>query len=438
MSISTTIAGSSIVTPIRRALRNDFVRHGALVFAASMAGNVLNYLFNFAISRRVGVEGYAALSALVGVLTIVSIPAAIVNIVVVKYTAEFHAVGDHPKLWRFSQLLLAWSTLAAVAMLAAGLVLSNSIASYLHIANDTAVTLCIFIIALGFMIPSVRGILQGEQDFKRYSISTLLELVLKVGLGVGLVYAGFGIVGAMSGWIAGTAVSLVYTVVALRSHRVGSLKGVRLALDLRRLVQVTVGIAVTTAAMTLLGFMDVVLVKHYFDAHAAGLYAAVNLTGKVVLFLVSFLPLILLPKVVARSKRGEPTTNLLLQAAGGTIAFSAVVLAGFAARPQLAISLLAGRAFIAGAPFVFQYDLAMGLLACLSVVVNYKVALHRFEFLVPLVMVVVAEIAGIALYHRTLWDVIHILLMGNAAAVAACSIGIWKTRGTALVQKRAA
>ncbi len=38
----------------------------------------------------------------------------------------------------------------------------------------------------------MRGILQGQQGFVRYSLSTILEIFAKVGAGVLLVYEGFG------------------------------------------------------------------------------------------------------------------------------------------------------------------------------------------------------------------------------------------------------
>ncbi len=415
------LAEAGFAAPIRRALRNDFLRHSALVFGASMACNVFNYAFNFAISRRIGVENYAALSSLINGLIIVSIPAAVANLVIVKYTAEFHAVADDARLWRLSQLLLKWTAVAAVILFAAGMMLRSAVASFLHIPNDATITLCVAIMALGFLMPSVRGILQGEQDFRRYSVSVTLEVLFKVLLGVGLVYAGYGVFGAMAGWLCGTTLALAYTIWAVRVHRAQPGELVRLSLDLRRLVQTCLGVAVATAAMTLLSFMDVVLVKHYFNAHEAGLYAAVNLTGKVILFLVSFLPMILLPKAVAQAKRSESTTGLLAQATLGTVVMAGTVLAIFGIEPARALSLLAGHAFSAGAAYVFQYDLAIGLLACLSVVVNYKIGLHRFDFLVPLCIVLCAEAAAIVFYHRSLWEVIHILLIGNAAAVMGCS-----------------
>jgi O-antigen/teichoic acid export membrane protein len=402
--------------PVRHALRNDFLRHGALVFAATMLGNVLNYVFNFAVSRRLGVENYAELSSIVSGLMVFALPGTIVNLVVVKYVGELH---DSSRLWSFARALLKWTGIAAVGFFAVGMLLRAFISSFLHIPNDATIVFAITIVAAGLLTPGIRGILQGEQDFLRFSISVLLEVLGKAALGIALVYAGFGVGGAVFGWLCGTAVALLYAVWAVRLRKTATAVA-SMPVKWRRIIQTTAGVAAATALLTVMSFMDVILVKHFFNEHQAGLYAAVNLTGKVILFVVSFLPMILLPKAVAIAKKGDSPMQLLLQAGGVTIGMCAVAVFAFGSMPALVVRLLAGRAFIGAAPYVLQYDIAMAMLALVTLVVNYKIALHRFDFIYALLAILMAEGAGLALFHTSLWDVVHVLLIGNACALVAC------------------
>lgn len=418
------ISANSLVH-LRRALRSDFLRHGALVFGASMAANVLNYVFNFALSRRLGVEGFATLSSLVSFIAIFSIPASVLSLVIVKYSATFHAAGDSQRVRRLSEVLLKWTAIAALGAFAAGILLASQIADFLRIPADPTIPLCVAVLALSFITPSVRAVLQGEQDFTRFSVSTVLEVFLKVAVAVALVYGGFGVTGALVGWIFGTLCALAYTIWAvMRKHGSSPDPSVRLALDMRRLMHTTVRIGLASGFLIVLSFMDVLLVKHYFDPHQAGLYAAVNLTGKIVLFLAAFIPAVLLPKAVAKSTRGEDSSGLLLQAVAVTVAMSLAVLVAFGAFPTPVVRILAGRAFVAAAPYVFQYDAAMCLAAVLTLLVNFQIGIHRFTFLYGLGVVLCGEVVAIALFHRTLWDVIHVLLVGNALAVVACCTGL--------------
>ncbi len=410
---------------VQRALRNDFVRHSALVFGATMFGNVLNYLFNFAISRYIGVEAYAELTSLIGTMMILSIPALIVNLIVVKYTAEFHAVEDRARVWLLARRLLLLIGSSAAVLFAIGMGVRPVIAAYLRIPNDVAIVLMIAIICIGFLTSSLRAVLQGAQDFFRLSVSMGLDAFLRATLGIGLVYGALaGVHGAMLGWFGAAIFGLIYTLWAIGKHRALHADPAQLRFDLRRLARTSAGVALATAAMTLLGFMDVLLVKHYFPPHQAGIYAAVNLTGKVVLFLVSFLPAILLPKAVALVQRGQSPVHLLGQAAVGTVLMAGGTLALFGLIPKTIVHIVAGGEFVAAAPYVFQYDLAMGLMAVLMLIVNYRIALHRFGFLYPLGIVLAAEISAIALYHESLWNVVHVVLAGNAVMCIASSVGI--------------
>jgi hypothetical protein len=46
-------------------------------------------------------------------------------------------------------------------------------------------------------------------------------------------------------------------------------------------------------------------------------------------------------------------------------------------------------------------------------------AIHRFDFLVPLTLVAVAEVVGIALRHDSLAHVIEVLIAANGIALVA-------------------
>ncbi|MFN2450541.1 MAG: oligosaccharide flippase family protein [Candidatus Baltobacteraceae bacterium] len=416
---------SRVGPPIRQALRSDFVRHSAIVFGAAMLGNIFNYAFNFALSRRLGVEGFATLSSLVSFLMILSIPTSVLSLVVVKYTAIYHAAEDAARVRRLSQLVLQWSGVGAAGLFLVAALLRAPIASFLRIEDLPLIVLTMAIIAVGVVTAGLRSVLQGEQDFVRYSVSTIMEIGIKVAIAVALVYAGFGVRGAMLGWIIGSACALVYTVwAALVKHGSHADGRCPLDLDVRRLVQTTAGVGLATGFLTLISFLDVVLVKHYFSAHQAGLYAAANLTGKVVLFVVAFVPAVVLPKAVAKTACDDDPVPLLLQAGSITLVMSGAALAVFGIFSSQVVRVIAGRDFVAAAQYVLQYDLAMCLLAVLTLLVNYRIGVHRFGFLYALGFVLAAEIGAIAVFHRTLWDVIHILLIGNAAGVAGCLAGL--------------
>ncbi len=400
----------------RGLLASDFVRHGLLVFVSTTLINVLGYAFHFAISRKIGVEQYGVLSALNAAFMISGVVGAIGTTVVVKYTAEFRANGDGAHLAALVRNLTRYGSIAAVLVMACGIAASPAIAAYLKIANVTAVGFTMVVIGFGVATPCLRGILVGTEDFRRYAVSTVLESTLKAIFGIGLVYAGFGVVGAFAGWAAGSAFALVYTIVILsRAYR--SIPGAPLYIDFARLSRTMANVAAATLLVSTISNADVLVVKHFADPTTAGLYGALSLSGKILLFLVGFLPTVVLPKATRLALSGKSSSLVFLQALGLSVAMSSAGLVVYYFFPALVVTTLAGASFAPAAPYVFTYGFAMVLLAGLNVVVVYKIGIHRFDFLVPLAVCAIGEVAGMSLYHRSLSDVIAVLVIGNLVAL---------------------
>jgi O-antigen/teichoic acid export membrane protein len=406
---------------MRRVLRNQLVRHGAIVFTSTCLVNGLNYLFHLAAARRLGVDDYGDLASLIAVLMVTLVPASILTMIVVKLSAELYAVDDIPRLRALCDLVLRSGAYASAGILGVGVLLTPLIAGFLQLSHPASLVMVLLVLCATILLFGVRGILQGVQDFRRYAISSLVEAGLKALLGIGLVYAGFGAFGAMLGYAIATFTALAYTLYAVRRHFTD--QRLPVLLDVRRLVQTSGGVTFSMLALTTLSFSDVLLVKHFFGATDAGLFGAVSLSGKVLLFTSSFVPTILLPKAVDKASRGESPNVLLLQSVVATAALAALVLAAFYAVPTLVVRALAGPAFVAAAPYLFPYGMAMTFLGTTTLIATYKIGLHRYDFAAPLAAICVGEIFVIALRHATLGQVISVLLVGHGAALLAAIRG---------------
>jgi len=398
-----------------RLLRNEFIRHGALVFASSQFVNILNYGFHFVLTRKLGVSGYGEMASLVNGLTVISFPSAILMLIVVKFAAELHAADDANRLRTLSERVLFGSCIGAVALFVAGIIFSPLAARFLHLASTLAVIVTCAIFAITLIMPGARGILQGGQDFWRLRISTGLEGLLKVGLGLSFVAAGYGVVGALGGWLLGSTIGLLYTIVAVRLHW-GPLR-VPLYIDFRRVLYASGGIAVATMVSGLMASMDVPLVKHFFSPTTAGLYSGgVALSGKILFFIVGFVATLVLPKATSAAVRGGNPLPVLFQGAAMMLSLSAGGLVIFYLFPATVVGVLAGHAYVAAAPYIFPYGLAMSFLAAASLAITYKIGLHRFDFVAPIIFVMLSEIVAINVWHRSIQDVVNILLVGNCIA----------------------
>lgn len=408
----------------RRLANNELIRHGTLVFISTMIVNVLSFAFHVLVSRRLGVSAYGSLNALIAGFTILAVPSLILTTIVVKYAAEFRALDDPTRLRALTLRVAAGLSAIAFGVALAGAAATPLIAGFLHVSDSGAILLAVAILALNLVLPALRGILQGIEDFRAFAISMVVEAAVKIALALGLTALGWGLAGALGAWLIGSVVALAYTggMLWLRYRGVGA---GALRLDYARLARTSANVAVAMFCITSLSYVDVVIVKHVFDERTAGLYGATALAGKMLFYLVSFVPAVLLPRAANLAIGGKPVLPVLLQALALVGVFAGCGLFLYASVPGLVVATLAGGAFVDAAPLLFLYGVAATFLAALNTAVLFKLGIHRFDFVVPLAAVTLLELLAFALFHDTPQRVIEILIAANACGLAVTLYRVW-------------
>jgi len=411
---------------LARLRASAMLKQSALVFSASMVLNLCGFIAHAVASRQLGVTMYGGLYALINAAVIAALPAAFVAPVVAQLAAEFRALHDDGHLrgltdnvaGAFAKLALVYLVIAAFG--------SIPFAHFLHVPV-WSVPFVGLLAGVSLFVSALRGIAQGTQDFFGYSVSNSVEGLAKVcGIGV-LVAIGLKLGGGIVGFFLGPLCALVYLTFRLR-RRYASARPHSVRYDWRRIMNAGAGAAAATIAVTLMGSADVVLVKHFFDAHSAGLYAAASLGGKMLLYLVGFVSTVLLPQAADRHARGAQTREVL---SGSLLMFALVALCGLSVFRFFGTDVLhalVGRAFDAASPLLVTYGLAMVMLALTNALTFYGIATHRLAFTVPLLICTLGTLAAIAFIHTTLGTVVEIMVVGNCAAAVAVAVALFFQR----------
>ena len=163
---------------------------------------------------------------------------------------------------------------------------------------------------------------------------------------------------------------------------------------------------------------DILLVKHYFEAYDAGLYASLALIGRVVYFVAWMFVMLLLPAVVQRNKEGKETASVLLKNVIYIVALSVIIVAICLIGPELIIKILFGDAYLAMAPLLWKYALSTSLFAVSNIFAYFYLSLNN---VVPVVISGVFGLLQMLLvvqFHNSLDQVVvmqiiaKILLLG--------------------------
>jgi O-antigen/teichoic acid export membrane protein len=386
------------------------------VFSGVVIASVFNYLYYMLIARQAGVEVYGIVTALTSAMLVILTPGVIGQLIAARLAADLAARGDLGALRTLADLMTRWTTTIAAVVVAVGVLFRQPIASFFNMTDSVPVVMVTISLGVYAVVVVQRGILQGAHHFGNFAFSSSIDSVVKVIVGVPLVGA-LGATGGLIGIVVGVTLALLYDLYVFRI-RFGTAHA-PIALDRGLILRVISHVGLGQLTFTVLTFYDVPLIKHAFDARSAGLYAAAALVGRSVVTAASFVPTLVMPKASARVAGGRSTLPLLGAALGLAAVIVTVSLLACVIAPRFVVTLLSGRAFGEAAPLVLPYTIASSALALANVVAAYKMGLHRYDFVLPCLVVAAAEVTALSMWHPTLSTVVIILMSGHIALLAA-------------------
>jgi O-antigen/teichoic acid export membrane protein/glycosyltransferase involved in cell wall biosynthesis len=399
-----------------------FSRDAIVLFVALGLLNGSNYLFNVVVSRLLGPGAYGELAALFAATLVLSVPFGVVQTLAAKHAATLREEGEAAALAAgASKALLPIAVLATLFSLA----VSPLIAVFLSSGVGTAALLAPYI-GVSLLASVHLGVLQGRLRFGALAGVTLAGVAARLVVGITLVWAGFGVPGALLGTVLAQTVAL----------------GLLLPLTLRGLGRrpapatlapfrgETVSALVALAAFWLLAELDILLGRHYLNSATSGYYSSAGLLARVLLFLPAALSIVALPRFAAA--RNNPVL------AFRRLSITLYLVAGLATCGFLGLVFL--RHFLVDVTFGSSYSpaarllplLALGgaALAVVNVLVYYHIALetraHRL-----LLAALAGEMVGVGFFHAsgTQIALVFVLTTSLAAALqlhAAHAVSRWR------------
>jgi O-antigen/teichoic acid export membrane protein len=425
----------STVAPVdiaRRIRTNAVARQAALVFISSLFINVGGFVFHAIASRTLGVATYGQLYALISACTIVMLPVGLASPVIARFAAEFAALHDRSHVRAMTVDVARFFGIVGCAGIVLASALARPIGIFLHLPVWTIPAIAA-ISAFALLNAGFRALAQGTQDFATFAGSVCAEGAGKVVVLAVLLSFGLGLAGGVAGFAAGTVAGFG-VIVGLFARRYAHVAARAIRYDWRRIALSGVGAAAVTITLTLVGNVDVLVVKHFFTAAQAGLYSAAALGGKIMLYFVGFIPTVLLPQVTDRHVRGERTRHALLLA---IVLFAAIAVCGIAGVKIFGLVLLHvlfGHAFDAAHGLLVGYTIAMLLLALINLLAAYGIATHRLAFAGPLVVGTATTLSSVVIFHASLTQVVEALVAGMCVT-ALCVAGALGWQGWQSTQR---
>ncbi len=370
-------------------LRGSETSKAAGLAGAALAANVLALAFTVVFARLLGAEDYGSLAALVSSFLILSVPGAALQVAVARETA----LGRLGRDGALTATVGHWVTrlsVASVVVLVASLLLREQLASVVGVEEEWAAAGTVPAGCCWLLLCVMRGVLQGLHAYRAVGLSIVGEAIGRLAFGLALVGAGTGVTGAYLGTPLSMLAAAGVLVVVLRTRTGPSDHGPERR-RLRTLAVETWGPVVGLTLIAVLQNVDVIVVKHQIGGDAAGSYAAAAVAAKAIVWVAIGVGFYLVPETARRTREGEDVRPVLWRSLAIVAALALPAMAIFALVPHLLLEVAFGSDLVAADSALPVLGVAMSLLACSYLAVQYLLALGRRHFLVPLAVLALIE-----------------------------------------------
>jgi O-antigen/teichoic acid export membrane protein len=397
-------------------------RSGALLAAATAVAILAAYVFLLAAGRILGSEAYGSLAALLGLLTIILIPAGALQMAISREVSRSLATGDERGAARLAHGTLRAFTLATIPLVAIMVALSPVLSHLLKIHSTGIVVLAVLSLSTAFVYPVAMGVLQGQQRFvplaSLYVIPWLVRLVV---LGIAAA-AGYRLGGAVFAVLAGALVSMAVAYGLIRDGLRGAERLSRA--DLRTFLIYLWPVAVALIGIALLTNVDVLIVKARFSGHDAGAYAAASAFARVGFFVPAAILAVLFPRTAARQARGEETQDILGRSLFATAGFCGLLALVYAAAGTGLVAMTYGIEFSKGGDVLAPFALAMGCFSLANVLVGYHLSRGETRYAWIVAGAVVVQVIALATIPSGLEGVVWTNVVVGVLLLAAHELAV--------------
>lgn len=392
---------------VKSFITHPLISGSSVIFAGSLITNVVNYVFNLVMARTL-LNEYGALASLISIINILFVFSTTVTTVFTKFTAVFAAKNDVPHIQVLIRKGFLWIGSMGLLLAIILFLLSNLIAQFLHINQVSLLHIISATMFFVCLISVPYGVMQGLLKFFSYTSNTLFSALMKLFVSIGFVYLGFGLVGAVLGFLVSILFSLSLSVLQLKRyifHK--STVTINLADLKKELARYSGPTLLSNLGFTAFIAIDIILVKHFFTDAIASDYAALSLIGRTIFFFVAPISFVLFPLIAQKKEKGEPLTKTLLLS---------IFLVGFPSTllciiyflvPELIVLIFFQGRYANITQFLGPFSLFIVFYTLSFLLNNFYFAIGKTKVSILTAIALICEIIYISFFHSTINQVVY-------------------------------
>lgn len=398
---------------------SDFLRNNAIFFAGSVLVGALNYLYYPLIGRLVSPATFGEIQTLVSLFLQFTIFLNVLGMITVNIMANY---SNKEKAHQMIVELEKFAAYLSLFLLAFSILAGGILRDALQF--ESALPFTALALALVVSIPlTFRSAYARSQ--KRFGIavsSQLIGSIFKIAISVGLVALGLGTLGAIGGIVVAQIIAFFYAArwagrlgfLRPKNSNYASLPNIRLIMpELKYAALVFVGLL----SITLLMSIDILIVKYFFDAETAGLYAGIATVARIIFFLSAPIAQVLMPSIKVKQASAD-NRKLLIKSLGLTILVTSPVLLVCIFIPEIITGMLMGPSYIHYAHILPLLAAAIFLLSIMNLLSMYHLSLRQKNMAVIGGLGLLGTVAVMFAWHPSVDAIVWSLFIGSIVTVS--------------------
>jgi O-antigen/teichoic acid export membrane protein len=401
-------------------LFNKIIKHELIsgtfyIFVGGMFANVFAFLLNLFLARKLSYSDYGTFASLSAIITLAAILAGSVNTIIVRFVAEYFSKNENDKLKLFYRKTLSIFIVLSLLISIIFILLSPLIKSFLNIDNIWYIVLVGIAISIFYMQSINMAFLQGLMKFKLISFLNAVGSLIKLLVGVVLVLLGFKV---FSGLLAILVMSVGVFIIAFIPLRFllakREVKDVHVPVG--EIFKYSLPSFFIVLFLTFFTSADVILVKHFFNAHDAGFYAGLSLIGKVIFYFTGPIPLVMFPLLVKRYHKGENFHGLFYLSLLLVLLPSLAIAGFYFLFPKFVVDLfLGGRDYLSITPYLGIFGIYLSIFSMLNVCVSFFLSINKTRIIFLVITAAISQVVLIYIFHNSFYQVIGVSILSASA-----------------------
>ncbi len=392
-------------------LKEDaFLRHYVIYFIGSMIVAVLNYLFYPILGRLLSPSEFGDIQVLISLITQAGIIFGAFSLISVNITANTESPHERNAILSELRKICYYIILAIVLFL---LVFIFKLESFLNLSTVYPIIGLVILLLLSSTATFRSAFLNGSKKFAELSISGIISSGGRLVFAIILIFCGLGPIGAIFGIVLAQIATLLFlhfrTKDSLQLDTKANLHTLEKG-SIRKEIIYGILILFSTGLVTFIYTSDVLIVKHFFDAHDAGIYSGISAIGKIIFFLLSPITAIIMASIKIKNTVKE-NASILIKSILISLILGISVLLAFFLFNGIVVKVLLGQNYMSYSYILPKVGIVMFLSSIVNVFVYYFLALRRF-FLIGISCIGILTLGALLMfYHGSINAVLNSLII---------------------------